>query len=54
MTRHRPLRYFRMSTEMVGLTVRIFIRFPLSLRNEEQLLDQGALEVSHETVRFCP
>lgn len=52
MTRQSPFRYFRTSPEIVLPTVRIFIYFPLSLRNEDDLLDQRALEVSLGTVRF--
>ena len=30
----------------------LYVRFPLSLRNVEDLLDECSIEVSHETVRF--
>ena len=30
----------------------MYIRFPLSLRNVEDLLDERGIEISHETVRF--
>lgn len=30
----------------------LYIRFPLSLRNVEDLLDERGIEVSHKTVRF--
>jgi putative transposase len=32
--------------------VRTYIRFPLSLRNVEDLLHKHGIDVSHETVRF--
>jgi putative transposase len=30
----------------------LYVRFPLSLRNVEDLLHEPGIEVSHETVRF--
>ena len=30
----------------------IYVRFPLSLRNVEDLLHERGIEVSHETIRF--
>ena len=30
----------------------LYTRFPLSLRNVEDLLDERGVEISHETVRF--
>jgi putative transposase len=30
----------------------LYVRFPLSLRNVEDLLHERGIEVSHETVRF--
>ena len=47
-----PFRYFRTSPEIICLTVMLYVRFPLSLRNVEDLLHERGIEVSHETVRF--
>jgi putative transposase len=44
--------YFKTSTEIIRLAVMLSIRFPLSLRNVEDLLHEGGIEVSHKTVRF--
>ncbi len=30
----------------------LYIRFPLSLRNVDDLLNERGIEISHETVRF--
>jgi putative transposase len=30
----------------------MYIRFPLSLRNVENLLHERGIDISHETVRF--
>jgi len=31
----------------------LYVRFPLSLRNVEELLHERGIDVSHESVRFC-
>ncbi len=52
MTQRSPFRYFRTSPEIIRLAVMLYVRFPLSLRNVEDLLHERGIEVSHETVRF--
>ena len=45
-------RCFRTSPKIVRLAVMPYVRFPLSLRNVEDLLHERGIDVSHETVRF--
>ena len=52
MTKHSPFRYFKTSPEVIRLAVMLYVRFPLSLRNVEDLLHERGTEISHETVRF--
>jgi len=52
MTKHSPFRYFKTSPEVIRLAVMLYVRFPLSLRNVEDLLHERGVDVSHETVRF--
>ena len=47
-----PFRYFKTSPEIIRLTEMLYIRFPLSLRNVEDLLHERGIDVSHETVRY--
>ncbi len=47
-----PFRYFETSPEIIRLAVMLHIRFPLSLRNVEDLLHERGIDVSHETVRY--
>ena len=47
-----PFRYFKTSPEIIRLAVMLYVRFPLSLRNVEDLLHEHGIDVSHETVRF--
>ena len=49
---HNPSRYFKTSPEIIRLAMMLDIRFPLSLRNVEDLLHEREIEISHETVRF--
>ena len=46
------LKYFKTSPEIIRLAVMLYIRFPLSLRNVEDLLHARGIDVSHETVRY--
>ena len=52
MTQRSPFRYFKTSPEVIRLAVMLDVRFPLPLRNVEDLLHERGIEVSHETVRF--
>ncbi len=52
MTNKSPFRYFRTSPEIIRLAVMMYIRFPLSLRNVEDLLHERGIDVSYESVRF--
>lgn len=46
-----PFRYFNSAPEVIRLVVTMYIRFPLSLRNVEDLLFERGIDISHETVR---
>jgi putative transposase len=52
MTQRSPFRYFKTSPEVIRLALMLYVRFPLSLRNVEDLLHERGTEVSHETVRY--
>ena len=52
MRNKNPFRYFKTSPEIIRLAVMMYIRFPLSLRNVEDLLHERGIDISHETVRF--
>lgn len=52
MAKKNPFRYFKTSPEIIRLAVMMYVRFPLSLRNVEDLLHERGIEISHETVRF--
>ncbi len=52
MKNHNPFRYFKTSPEIICLAVMMYVRFPLSLRNVEDLLHERGIDICHETVRY--
>lgn len=54
-----PFKYFNSSPEVIRLAVLLYVRYPLSLRNVEDVLAERGIDVSYETVwlwwnRFGP
>ena len=47
-----PFRYFNSSPEVIRLAVMLYIRYPLSLRQVEDLLFERGIDICHETVRL--
>ena len=47
-----PFRYFNSSPEVIRLVVMMYVRFPLSLRNVEDLLFERGIDPCHEAVRM--
>jgi len=59
MTKRGPFNYFHSSPEIIRLAIMMYVRFPLSLRNVEELPHERGIDISHETVwcwwnRFGP
>jgi len=52
MSKPNPFRYFKTSPEIIRLAVMLYVRFPLSVRNVEDLLHERGIDISHETIRF--
>ena len=47
----KPFHYFNSSPEIIRLTVMMYVRSPLSLRQVEDLLHERGIDIGHETVR---
>ena len=45
-------RWFDSSPEVIRLVVMMYVRYPLSLRNVEDLLFERGIDICHETVRL--
>jgi hypothetical protein len=49
---HKPFRYFNSSPEVIRLTVMMYVCYPLSLRQVENLLFERWIDICHESVRI--
>lgn len=47
-----PFRYLHSSPEIIHLVEMMYVRFPLPLRNVENLLFERGIDICHETVRL--
>jgi putative transposase len=47
-----PFRYFNSSPDVIRLVVMMYVKYPLSLRNVEDLMAERGIDVCYETVRF--
>jgi putative transposase len=52
MTKRSPFRYFKTSPEVILLAVMMYVRFPLLLRNVEDMPHELGIDISHEIVRY--
>ena len=52
MIKSDPFKYFHSRPEIIHLAVMLYVRFPLSLGNVEDLLHERGVEISHDTVRI--
>ena len=47
-----PFRYFNSSPAIIRLTVMMYVRYPLSLRQVEDFMLERGIYICHEMVRF--
>ncbi len=47
-----PFKGFHSCPDIIRLAVMMYVRFPLSLRNVEDLLHERGIDICHETVRY--
>ena len=45
---HNPFRYFNSSPEVIRSAVMLYVRYPLSLRQVEDLLFERGIDICHE------
>ncbi len=45
-------RYFNSSPEVIRLAVMMYVRYPLSFRQVEDLLFERGIDICHETVQY--
>ncbi|WP_346765584.1 DDE-type integrase/transposase/recombinase [Sphingobium sp. TB-6] len=47
-----PFRYFHSSPDIIRMVVMLYVRYPLSLRNVEDLIFERGYDICHETARL--
>ena len=47
-----PFRYFDSAPEVIRLVVQMYVRYPMSVRNVEEMLAERGIDICHETVRL--
>ena len=52
MSKINHFKYFKTSPEIIKLAVMYYVRYPLSLRNVEDILHERGIDICHETVRY--
>jgi putative transposase len=52
MTIKNPFKYFKTSLEIIRMAVMYYVRYPLSLRQVEDILREWGIDISYETIRF--
>ena len=52
MIKHDPFKYFKTSPKIIRLAVMMYVWYPLSVRNVEDLLHERGIDFSHETIWF--
>lgn len=52
MSKRDLFKYYKTSPEIIKLAVMYYIRYPLSLRQVEDILHERGIDICHETVRY--
>ena len=52
MSKINPFKYYKTSPEIIKLAVMYYVRYPLSLRQVEDILFERGIDVCHETIRY--
>ena len=52
MTKNNIFRYYKTSPEIIKMAIMYYVRYPLSLRQVEDILHDRGIDVCHETVRY--
>ncbi len=52
MSKINHFKYFKTSPEIIKLAVQYYVRYPLSLRNVEDILHERGIDICHETIRY--
>ena len=52
MSQENLFKYYKTSPEIIKLAVMYYVRYPLSLRQVEDILHERSIDICHETIRY--
>ena len=52
MSQINHFKYYKTSPEIIKLAVMYYVRYPLSLRQVEDILHERGIDICHETIRY--
>ena len=52
MSKINPFKYYKSSPEIIKLAIMYYVRYPLSLRQVEDILHERGIDITHETIRY--
>jgi putative transposase len=52
MSKKDPFKYYKTSPEIIKLAFMYYVRYPLSLRQVEDILHERGIDICHETIRY--
>ena len=52
MSKINHFKYYKSSPEIIKLAIMYYVRYPLSLRNIEDILHERGIDICHETIRY--
>lgn len=52
MSKRSPFKYFKTSPDVIKLAMMYYVRYPLCLRQVEDILHERGIDITHETIRF--
>lgn len=47
-----PFKYYKTSPQIIKLAIMYYVRYPLSLRNVEDILHERGIDICHEAIRY--
>ena len=52
MTKNAIFKYYKTSPDIIKMAIMYYVRYPLSLRQVEDILHERGIDICHETVRY--
>tara|TARA_B100000686_G_C16794342_1_gene981157 strand:+ start:2949 stop:3170 length:222 start_codon:yes stop_codon:yes gene_type:complete len=52
MSKINPFKYYKSSSEIIKMAIMYYVRYPLSLRQVEDILHERGIDICHETIHY--